>query len=210
MVKILLPLSTAEDPDAADALAVAITHAHLAESNARMAELMARAQMIGKLTGMIDEIGTDFAVIDVGGVGYVVHCAARVLSNLAQPGHARLALRRNPHARGRDQTLRLHDQRRARMVPPAPNRARRRRESRALDPQYADDPRPRPRRRLRRQSPSRSRAKASAPNSPPASSPNSKTKPPPSRPRSTSQEARAPSSASPDPKAPPPKRSRRW
>ena len=42
--------------------------------------------MIGKLTGIIDEIGTDFAVIDVGGVGYVVHCAARVLSNLPQPG----------------------------------------------------------------------------------------------------------------------------
>jgi Holliday junction DNA helicase RuvA len=42
--------------------------------------------VIGKLTGTIDEIGTDFAVIDVGGVGYVVHCAARVLSNLPQPG----------------------------------------------------------------------------------------------------------------------------
>jgi holliday junction DNA helicase RuvA len=42
--------------------------------------------MIGKLTGIVDEIGTDFAVIDVGGVGYVVHCAARVLSNLPQPG----------------------------------------------------------------------------------------------------------------------------
>jgi Holliday junction DNA helicase RuvA len=42
--------------------------------------------MIGKLTGLIDEIGTDFAVIDVGGVGYVVHCAARVLSVLPQPG----------------------------------------------------------------------------------------------------------------------------
>ena len=42
--------------------------------------------MIGKLTGTIDEIGTDFAVIDVGGVGYVVNCAARVLSALPQPG----------------------------------------------------------------------------------------------------------------------------
>jgi Holliday junction DNA helicase RuvA len=42
--------------------------------------------MIGKLTGIIDEIGTDFAVIDVGGVGYVVHCAARVLSQLPQAG----------------------------------------------------------------------------------------------------------------------------
>jgi Holliday junction DNA helicase RuvA len=43
--------------------------------------------MIGKLTGLIDEIGSDFAVIDVGGVGYVVHCAARVLAALPQPGN---------------------------------------------------------------------------------------------------------------------------
>jgi Holliday junction DNA helicase RuvA len=42
--------------------------------------------MIGKLTGVVDEIGTDFAVIDVGGVGYVVHCAARVLSALPPVG----------------------------------------------------------------------------------------------------------------------------
>lgn len=42
--------------------------------------------MIGKLTGIVDEIGEDFAVIDVGGVGYVVHCAARVLSNLPAAG----------------------------------------------------------------------------------------------------------------------------
>lgn len=44
MVKVLLPLSCAESPDAADALAVAITHAHFAESNGRMAQLMARAK----------------------------------------------------------------------------------------------------------------------------------------------------------------------
>jgi Holliday junction DNA helicase RuvA len=42
--------------------------------------------MIGKLTGIIDEVGEDFAVIDVGGVGYVVHCSARVLSNLPAAG----------------------------------------------------------------------------------------------------------------------------
>ena len=42
--------------------------------------------MIGKLTGIIDETGDDIAVIDVGGVGYVVHCSARVLSNLPATG----------------------------------------------------------------------------------------------------------------------------
>jgi crossover junction endodeoxyribonuclease RuvC len=44
MVKVLLPHSMAESADAADALAVAITHAHFAESNGRMAQLMARAR----------------------------------------------------------------------------------------------------------------------------------------------------------------------
>jgi len=44
MVKILLPHSDAKTPDAADALAIAITHAHFAESNGRMQALMARAR----------------------------------------------------------------------------------------------------------------------------------------------------------------------
>ncbi|MBL9097396.1 MAG: crossover junction endodeoxyribonuclease RuvC, partial [Alphaproteobacteria bacterium] len=44
MVKVLLPHSTAKSPDAADALAVAITHAHISESADRIASLMARAR----------------------------------------------------------------------------------------------------------------------------------------------------------------------
>ena len=44
MVKVLLPHSTAKTPDAADALAVAITHAHMAETNARMESMLARAR----------------------------------------------------------------------------------------------------------------------------------------------------------------------
>src|ERR1051326_6011070 len=35
--------------------------------------------MIGKLTGTIDSYGEDFIIVDVGGVGYVVHCSARPL-----------------------------------------------------------------------------------------------------------------------------------
>jgi Holliday junction DNA helicase RuvA len=42
--------------------------------------------MIGKLTGTIDETGSDFAIIDVNGVGYVVQCAARTLSQLPVSG----------------------------------------------------------------------------------------------------------------------------
>lgn len=44
--------------------------------------------MIGKLKGVVDEIGEDFCVIDVHGVGYVAHCSARTLANLASPGEA--------------------------------------------------------------------------------------------------------------------------
>jgi Holliday junction DNA helicase RuvA len=39
--------------------------------------------MIGKLTGRVDFTGADHAVIDVGGVGYVVQCASSTLSRLA-------------------------------------------------------------------------------------------------------------------------------
>lgn len=44
--------------------------------------------MIGKLKGIVDEIGDDHVVIDVGGVGYVAHCPARALSSLPGVGAA--------------------------------------------------------------------------------------------------------------------------
>jgi Holliday junction DNA helicase RuvA len=42
--------------------------------------------MIGKLRGVIDSYGEDFVVIDVHGVGYVVHCSARTLQALPAQG----------------------------------------------------------------------------------------------------------------------------
>lgn len=44
--------------------------------------------MIAKLSGRLDETGTDWAVIDVQGVGYLVHCSARTLSALGEVGEA--------------------------------------------------------------------------------------------------------------------------
>ena len=44
--------------------------------------------MIAKLTGTLDSIGTDWAVLDVGGVGYLVFCSARTLEALPAPGGA--------------------------------------------------------------------------------------------------------------------------
>lgn len=42
--------------------------------------------MIAKLTGLLDDFGPDWAVIDVAGVGYLVHCSARTLSALGIRG----------------------------------------------------------------------------------------------------------------------------
>ena len=44
--------------------------------------------MIGKLKGVIDAYGEDFVVVDVHGVGYVVHCSSRTLQNLPPAGEA--------------------------------------------------------------------------------------------------------------------------
>ncbi len=42
--------------------------------------------MIAKLTGIVDDFGPDWAVIDVGGVGYLVHCSAKTLDALGPRG----------------------------------------------------------------------------------------------------------------------------
>jgi Holliday junction DNA helicase RuvA len=44
--------------------------------------------VIGKLKGVVDAYGEDFVIIDVHGVGYVVHCSSRTLQNLPPVGEA--------------------------------------------------------------------------------------------------------------------------
>jgi len=41
--------------------------------------------MIAKLAGTVDHIGADMAVIDVGGVGYLVFCSTRTIAGLPPP-----------------------------------------------------------------------------------------------------------------------------
>jgi Holliday junction DNA helicase RuvA len=48
--------------------------------------------MIGKLTGRVDSIAADHAIVDVGGVGYVVHCASSTLSRLQVGATVSLAI----------------------------------------------------------------------------------------------------------------------
>ncbi len=42
--------------------------------------------MIGKLSGIIDSFGTDYILLDVSGVGYLVHCSTRTLQTAGQTG----------------------------------------------------------------------------------------------------------------------------
>ena len=42
--------------------------------------------MIAKLKGLLDETGADWAVIDVAGVGYLVHCSSKTLAALGETG----------------------------------------------------------------------------------------------------------------------------
>lgn len=44
--------------------------------------------MIAKLKGIIDSYGEDFIIVDVNGVGYLVHCSARTLQALPAQGEA--------------------------------------------------------------------------------------------------------------------------
>ncbi|GIL01952.1 MAG: Holliday junction ATP-dependent DNA helicase RuvA [Alphaproteobacteria bacterium] len=61
--------------------------------------------MIGKLKGIVDAIGEDHLILDVGGVGYQVHCSTRTLANLPGPGEA-LTLWIDTHVR--DDAIRLY------------------------------------------------------------------------------------------------------
>ena len=44
--------------------------------------------MIGKLRGIVDTYGADYIILDVGGVGYQVHCSPRTLQMLPATGEA--------------------------------------------------------------------------------------------------------------------------
>jgi Holliday junction DNA helicase RuvA len=44
--------------------------------------------MIAKLSGVVDWVGPDGAVVDVGGVGYLAYCSTRTIGMLPPPGGA--------------------------------------------------------------------------------------------------------------------------
>ena len=90
--------------------------------------------MIGKLKGTIDSYGEDFVIVDVHGVGYLVHCSTRTLAAFPAQGEA-VALSIETHVR-EDQisAVRLFERSRARVVSPAADRAGRRNQGGARHP----------------------------------------------------------------------------
>jgi Holliday junction DNA helicase RuvA len=47
-----------------------------------------RDRVIAKLAGIVDQIGAEEVVVDVGGVGYLAFCSARTIGRLPPPGAA--------------------------------------------------------------------------------------------------------------------------
>ncbi len=60
--------------------------------------------MIGKLAGRVDSVGTDHVILDVGGVGYLVHCPSSTLSKLMAGANASLAI----ETKVSDEAIRLY------------------------------------------------------------------------------------------------------
>ena len=48
--------------------------------------------MIGKLSGLVDSIAEEGVILEVGGVGYLVHCPSSTLSRLSVGAHASLMI----------------------------------------------------------------------------------------------------------------------
>lgn len=60
--------------------------------------------MIGKLSGIVDRVAEDHVILDVAGVGYLVHCPSSTLSRLQAGAHASLMI----ETRITDETIRLY------------------------------------------------------------------------------------------------------
>ncbi|HSZ74509.1 MAG TPA: Holliday junction branch migration protein RuvA [Rhizomicrobium sp.] len=60
--------------------------------------------MIGKLTGIVDVLAEDHAIIDVGGVGYLVQCPSSTLARLSAGTTASLMI----ETRVTDETIKLY------------------------------------------------------------------------------------------------------
>ena len=98
MVGTLLPGAAPSTPDAADALCRRDLSRALS-GNPSTLDADGGGPLIAKLKGVVDGLGDDWVVIDVGGVGYLVFCSTRALGRLTV-GEA-VALEIETHVRGK-------------------------------------------------------------------------------------------------------------
>ena len=141
--------------DAADALAVAICHAHFRAGRAQIAAQLQRdagePRMIARLRGILAAIGDDHAIVDVAGVGYLVTVAPATLERLPRVGEA-VELHTELQLREDGMTLYgFPDSGRPDLVPPAADRAGRRCAGGAVAARHPAPARARQRHRRRRQ-----------------------------------------------------------
>ena len=94
--------------------------------------------MIGKLKGIIDSYGEDYVILDVGGVGYQVHCSARTLQALPAPGEAATLSIETYVREDQIKLFGFAERRRARMVPSVADGAGRRRQGGAVGARHAE------------------------------------------------------------------------
>ena len=99
MVRRLLPGCLARGADAADALAVAICHAHHAADRRALWRSRRGGAMIAMLAGVVDQSGADRLVLDVNGVGYLVFCSSRTLGARAARAASRCGSSIETHVR---------------------------------------------------------------------------------------------------------------
>ena len=206
MVRRLLPGCLTATADAADALAVAICHAHHARDRASAGSRRRCLHDRQAHRPRRFRVGATAAVIDVNGVGYLVFCSARTLARLPAKG-APASLLIETHVR--EDHIHLYgfvDAGRARLVPPADDGAGRRRQARAGDPRRAGARRSRPRHRGAGQGQPVARRPASGRSSRGASPPSSRTRSAASALGPGAAPPAAPSAAAPAA----PMRSRRW
>ena len=89
MVRMQFPGIELDGPDAADALAIALCHAHHARYRRPAGGGAGEGRgVIGKVSGRLDYRGSDHVLIDTGGVGYIVYCSERTLAAMPAPGGA--------------------------------------------------------------------------------------------------------------------------
>ena len=86
MVRLQLGLAEVPQPnDAADALAVAICHLREIHLSNLLAN-QSRGEMISSLHGKLESLGSDGAIINVGGIGFQVYMPTSDLSTLGNTG----------------------------------------------------------------------------------------------------------------------------